>query len=39
LENFSVIASEYGFLLKMIAAAVVVVIAGFFLRKRPEPTS
>jgi hypothetical protein len=39
LENFSIIATEYGFLLKMIAAAVVVVIAGYFLRKRPEPTS
>jgi len=39
LENFSIIATEYGFLLKMIAAAVVVGIAGYFLRKLPEPTS
>ncbi len=38
LENFSLIAAEYGFLLKMTAAAVAVIIVGILLRKRPEPS-
>jgi hypothetical protein len=38
LEDFSLIATEYGFLLKLIATAVVVVIAGIAIRKRPEPS-
>ena len=38
LENFATIAAEYVFLLKLTAAAVAVLIAGFFLRKRPEPS-
>ncbi len=39
LENFAQLAAEYGFFLKMAAVTIVVLAAGFFLRKPPASTS
>jgi len=38
LENLATLSAEYGFFVKMAAAAVAVLIAGFLLRKRPDPS-
>lgn len=36
MENYSLLAAEYGFFLKMSGVAVIAILAGILLRKKPS---
>ena len=38
MENFSLLAAEYGFLIKMSGVILAILVAGFLLRKRSSPS-